>query len=170
VEAQGYEVEVLSIPACAVNAPHRRERYWIVGRRVADAKTQGYQRHGRWGMGNGTNGRQEPDGSATTCRQNDMADAGRLESGQDEPQYTESDSRNEAWLRMSCAGCQTHWDNFVWLPCADGKVRRAIDDTFGLVDGLHRSILGALGNSIVPQVAERVIAAMVRADKAESYD
>jgi hypothetical protein len=71
---------------------------------------------------------------------------------------------------MSCAGCQTHWDNFVWLPCADGKVRRAIDDTFGLVDGLHRSILGALGNSIVPQVAERVIAAMVRADKAESYD
>lgn len=77
------------------------------------------------------------------------------------------------------------WDNFVWMPCADGKVRRAIGDSQRMAYGLpvelletlgaegrqtpeecevHRSILGALGNSIVPQVAYQIIKAMVEAD------
>ena len=30
LEAEGYEVQALVLPACAVNAPHRRERVWIV--------------------------------------------------------------------------------------------------------------------------------------------
>lgn len=56
------------------------------------------------------------------------------------------------------------WNASVLLPCADGKVRRAPDDSFGLVDGLHRSLLSALGNSIVAQVAQRIIAAMIEAE------
>jgi hypothetical protein len=123
VEAEGYEVEVLSIPACAVNAPHRRERYWIVGKRMAHADEP--RREGP----DVREGRRDAHGLCAERAQGDLADI---------------------------------WQRFVWLPCADGKVRRAPDDTFGLVDGLHRSILGALGNSIVPQVAARVIAAMVK--------
>ena len=30
LESEGYEVQPLIIPACAVNAPHRRDRVWIV--------------------------------------------------------------------------------------------------------------------------------------------
>jgi DNA (cytosine-5)-methyltransferase 1 len=30
LEAEGYEVEPIIIPACAVDAPHRRDRVWIV--------------------------------------------------------------------------------------------------------------------------------------------
>jgi len=30
LEAEGYEVQSLIIPACAVNAPHRRDRVWII--------------------------------------------------------------------------------------------------------------------------------------------
>ena len=30
LEALGYEVGTLNIPACAVNAPHRRDRVWII--------------------------------------------------------------------------------------------------------------------------------------------
>jgi len=30
LEAEGYEVQPLVIPACAVNAPHRRDRVWIL--------------------------------------------------------------------------------------------------------------------------------------------
>ncbi len=52
------------------------------------------------------------------------------------------------------------WGNYLWLPCADGKVRRAPNDSFGLVDGLHRSVLTALGNSIVPQVVAEIFRAI----------
>ncbi len=52
------------------------------------------------------------------------------------------------------------WGNHVWLPCADGKFRRAPNDSFSVVDGLHRSVLAALGNSIVPQVAAEIIKAI----------
>jgi len=135
VEAEGYEVEVLSIPACAVNAPHRRERYWIVGRHVANTEGNRPGETGKHEMSKFYR-RDQIRISTTRTSQGDLADTGR----------------NDIWQR------------FVWLPCADGKVRRAPDHTFSLVDGLHRSLLSALGNSIVPQVAAQVIAAMVKCD------
>lgn len=55
---------------------------------------------------------------------------------------------------------RTAWSNSVWVPCADGKLRRAPDDSFDLVDGLHRSLLAALGNSICPQVAYEILKAV----------
>ena len=48
LEGEGYEVWPLVIPACAVNAPHRRDRVWIIakdtldrGGRVGEQKEQG---------------------------------------------------------------------------------------------------------------------------------
>jgi site-specific DNA-cytosine methylase len=68
------------------------------------------------------------------------------------------------------------WDAYLWTPCADGKLRRTPDNAFLLASrlypglhqqvgeekeiGLHRSILAALGNSIVPQVAYEIIKAI----------
>ena len=40
LEAEGYEVEPIIIPACAVDAPHRRDRVWI----VAESTGVGIQR------------------------------------------------------------------------------------------------------------------------------
>ena len=40
LEAQGYEVRVFGIPACAVGAAHQRMRYWIIGHR-SGAETVG---------------------------------------------------------------------------------------------------------------------------------
>lgn len=34
LEAEGYEVQPFVIPACAVNAPHRRDRVWIIAHTV----------------------------------------------------------------------------------------------------------------------------------------
>lgn len=62
---------------------------------------------------------------------------------------------------------QPHWQNAVWVPCADGKLRRAPDDSFELVDGLHRSLLSALGNSIVPQVAFQILKAIAQIERGE---
>ena len=36
LEAEGYEVQSVVIPACAKNAPHRRDRVWIIGQNVAN--------------------------------------------------------------------------------------------------------------------------------------
>lgn len=41
LENEGYEVQPFVIPACALNAPHRRDRVWIVGRRTAARDAEG---------------------------------------------------------------------------------------------------------------------------------
>jgi len=40
LEAEGYEVLPFLLPACAVNAPHRRDRVWIIAHRVSDRSTR----------------------------------------------------------------------------------------------------------------------------------
>jgi DNA (cytosine-5)-methyltransferase 1 len=38
LEGQGYEVQPVIIPACAVNAPHRRDRVWILAHNSTDSR------------------------------------------------------------------------------------------------------------------------------------
>ena len=186
LEAQGYEVAPpLIIPACAVNSPQLRARYWIVAYNnkqsiKKDTDREGKSKQTDWGtlwninpsIGQGNvalpiGGRQEraeqqPAGYSQHNK-GDMADTSRAECLQgrnDKPGNKEGahtkPTRNPPY--------QAQWDNSLWLPCADGKVRRAPDDTFGVVDGLHRSLLAGLGNSIVPQVAYEIIRAIKEAD------
>jgi hypothetical protein len=49
---------------------------------------------------------------------------------------------------------------FAWVLCEDGYLRRAPDESVDVVNGLHRSLLAALGNSIVPELAYRIISEM----------
>ena len=49
LEAAGYEVQPLIIPACAVGAPHRRDRIWIIAHR-ADAGAETMQQGGQDGV------------------------------------------------------------------------------------------------------------------------
>lgn len=39
LENEGYTTRAIIIPACAKNAPHRRDRVWIIGQNVADSKS-----------------------------------------------------------------------------------------------------------------------------------
>ena len=41
LEAEGYEVQPIIIPACAKNAPHRRDRVWIIGQLTANTNDTG---------------------------------------------------------------------------------------------------------------------------------
>ena len=43
IEADGYEVQAMLIPACAVGAPHRRDRVFIVGHRASSYPRRGGQ-------------------------------------------------------------------------------------------------------------------------------
>jgi len=143
LEAQGYAVRVFSVGACALGAPHRRMRYWIVCRRLADASRSGELR------------------------------TERLASEQD------SDGQDDG----VCHGGNA-WSRYVWTPCADSKLRRSPDVPIELADGVrvelpnelgtpwatrqedrpHKSILGAIGNSIVPQIACVIIRAMIQSE------
>lgn len=178
----GYEVQVFDIPACAVDSPQLRHRFWIVGFRMGDALCQ-RRRHG-----SEQNGEQIESEQSTPRRRNalrsvdDMADpagpgrerpdAERGENGcrPQRPQSLVANAENmhgrseqqpgepssDGWTGLAGSAA---WQSSVWVPCADRKLRRAPDDSFGLVDGLHRSLLAALGNSISPQVAIPILRA-----------
>jgi len=53
LESIGYETVPFIIPACAVDAPHRRDRVWIVAHRESDRREQGKQNIGGRGEGIG---------------------------------------------------------------------------------------------------------------------
>jgi DNA (cytosine-5)-methyltransferase 1 len=177
VEACGYEVRVVGVPACAVGSPQIRMRYWIVAHR----NEQGHEERemqqeisGEAGYGNkGENAWMDDEVCLADAEINGIG-AGLCHNGSEEKRgYFASDS---------------HWESYTWLPCADGKVRRSPDDSIRMAHGLpvelleelgtegrqtpeecepHRSILGALGNSIIPQVAARIIEAIIDAEGQE---
>ena len=49
LEAEGYSVQPIVIPACAIGAPHRRDRVWIVAHRT-DARAETVQQEGQDGI------------------------------------------------------------------------------------------------------------------------
>jgi len=167
IKSLGYEVAPpLIIPACAVNSPQLRARYWI----VAHALGQGSGSIG-WAESNPGISQRESDNLTTKAPESsqgnvaDTATARRRERPRESREIHQWSSRQEIGQHNG-----DFWQNSPWLPCADGKVRRAPDDTFGVVDGLHRSLLAGLGNSIVPQVAHKIIMAIKEADATTPTD
>ena len=167
----GYETGVVSIPACAVGAPHRRERYWIIGQRrdLGDTRGERAERNGGCGVVAGARRGAQGETSQRERRgyaAGDSVAADELSDAHVEGSQGRDADAGENELRAEhLAG--GHWANAVYVPCADGKFRRAPSHAVSLVDGLHRSVLGALGNSIVPQVAAQIIAAMIEAEETE---
>jgi len=49
LETQGYASRTLIVPACGVDAPHRRDRIWIIAKDVGNASSSGQRGdNGRW--------------------------------------------------------------------------------------------------------------------------
>ena len=57
LEAEGYEVQPYVLPACAVNAPHRRDRVWFVSRLITNGGGTGF--NGDSKSAEGCNGKRE---------------------------------------------------------------------------------------------------------------
>jgi DNA (cytosine-5)-methyltransferase 1 len=203
LESIGYEVGTVEIPACAVNSPQVRKRVWI----LAFSKNERYKGYRGWGLGNGEEGWKESDRSTSSCFEGNMANSKcsrsnwkavsvcGQESGEvsmptgssqsDMADTTEQRLERGEWEKLreseSSQNIKGFWDDYMWVNCADGKVRRSPYITLQLSDvisssvpyelekvkmklGLHRSIIAALGNSIVPQVAYEIIRAMLITD------
>lgn len=86
LEAEGYSVQPLVIPACAIGAPHRRDRVWIVAHR-SDPRAETVQQEGQDGI---CSARPSPhtqcDGHSPQGHGNQRARAKKSEEGQDRPQ------------------------------------------------------------------------------------
>jgi len=172
LEEIGYAARPVVIPACAVNAPHRRDRVWILGHANESGPQGREQRSERAGeRTTWSAGGQQTDAT-------DSADMGRpARTGREPGQPTE-----QRWDGPD-NGCGLETEQRLGLE-NDGTTRRLAGrglmderwrgdpmNAFGAdwEDGVPRVVaterdrvnkLKALGNAIVPQVAYQVLMAM----------
>ena len=177
LESLGYEVQCFVIPACAINAPHRRDRVWIVGH-LADATSDRCIREGKGAEAEeGLQPRPESAGElegrfeGCDCPSSDT-EGTRLEGrgwngcGQTDARPGQGDRVFPDWSR--------DWREVAFESCL-----RGVDD--GLPKRLavlpngerisesrwRQNALKAYGNAIVPQVAMEIMRAIKAVDVAE---
>ena len=170
LEGEGYACGAAGVPACAVNAPHRRDRLWF----VADARDARLQGHRRPEQVDAPEGWQAADGyTAAPGGSGDVADtsgvrfAGRQNSAEGDDLDGAPTRREEGAGRTELRGEAA--PGGAWHDCAtiigyDGKARRIPEPESGICLLAHRATarvgkLRAYGNAIVPQVAAEVIGA-----------
>ena len=142
LESEGYEVQPFIIPACALNAPHRRDRVWIVGYSEYNGSFTTKKQRGIDKTGNNNKKRKEEafQLKRTSRQGNDDAMANTY-SKNAQGQWKKS-IRNEEKYKFS----KKCW----WATEPDvGRV------AYGVSNRVDR--LKGLGNAIVPQVAFQIL-------------
>ena len=178
LESEGYTAVPVVIPACAVDAPHRRDRVWIVAH-ARHAEPQGRDepapdddRRGgkrrKKGRKSASSRRPVADASKQSARRQiggvdreggrDYAatvgeDVSNTNSNRREGKRSERDNEGQARLHSG----KTRWEACRWLPEPDvGRV----------VNGVSRRVdrLKCLGNAVVPQISEMIGKAILEAE------
>ena len=138
LESIGYQTVPFIIPACAVDAPHRRDRVWI----IAHADIQG-----------------EPDGTvdARTRRRKLVADAcvARLQRREQRQTFGESERASRPAAECGKDGWRNRW-------ATEPNVGRVAHGIPNRVDRLK-----ALGNAVVPQIVGQIGRAILSAERGE---
>ena len=177
LEGVGYACGATVLPACAVDAPHRRDRLWFVAGRELLADADGSRSeaglsapHGRLqghaevfdDRGDGCAGlRRERDGRAVGT----LGDTNILRLGERSERASADErggaSASEGAVDVGHAGRDGAWDSAGWLIGHDGKARRVEPSICLLANGVPARVgrLRAYGNAIVPQVAAEIIKA-----------
>ena len=149
LESEGYTVQPIIIPACAKDAPHRRDRVWIVAN--CDNTTASRQR------GYGREILREPKPERFNVGGQDVANTererriGRGGNGRADINGVEKNEQTGRESRGAAPRCS---ENNGWLP--EPNVGRVANGVPKRVDRLK-----CLGNAIVPQVAYEIIKGMI---------
>ncbi len=147
LESAGYEVQPIVIPAVAVGAPHRRDRVWFIAHATSKrsgGKSRTLRQEKRGQNDESVSERIHPDSDA----QNTISERGRgrMENSRQilGRESTEVKDARPSW--------ETHWLEVATRLCrVDDGVPRRMD---------RNPRLKALGNAIVPQVAEEIMRAI----------
>ncbi len=154
LEGEGYEAWPFVIPACSLNAPHRRDRVWIVAHAI--------------GSDAGRETRTDASASASQgLRQRDAVEQSRepdtFRLSADSPsERRKRKERQTRGLSQSSLATWNNWPEAVARLCS-------VDD--GLPRGLARprgwrnAALKGAGNAIVPQVAAQIMLAISTVDR-----
>ena len=161
LESEDYAVQPIIVPACAVDAPHRRDRVWILGNAKRDSGNAS-----REIAFTDSDGRlRELAIKKIQTRRNAFANGGnafadsnikRLE-GQTSKRIQKAERREDKFC-----------DEFSSRDCRGGARFWSAEPNVGRVaHGIPRRVdrLRGLGNAIVPQVAYEIIKAMIEADE-----
>ena len=147
LEHAGYAVQPFVVPACAVGAPHRRDRVWIVAHR-ADARTESVQQGRKDRISEfGVVAHAKGTGSAREL-------FGKQEQIQSDRQNCRIDKPNFRNFPTQSPVCSRN----------DGLPFRVADLTLSFPQWRSKSI-EALGNARVPQVAYEIFKAIDNYDK-----
>jgi DNA (cytosine-5)-methyltransferase 1 len=172
LEAEGYEVQPLIIPAVGLNAPHRRDRIWFVAHSINDRP---------WGKKQGSNAKankvqkkhRPKDGSA---REFERA-AGNGEADQYATNTEGIGTQRRVFQQDTDTKPVQDYDwNANWIEVAaelcgvdDGLPAEL--DGFKLSKAGHRKErLKSLGNAIVPQVAMKIMESIRASSVKEDLD
>jgi DNA (cytosine-5)-methyltransferase 1 len=161
LESEGYEVQAFNIPAAGVGAPHRRERIWILATlgnsELNGSSTTKITRSIIETSNNnkkGENATREFEGTSKSRYGQDVANPNtRFSNGTNEEIFSRGQTSNTSSTGGGSSG--TLWpSNWEFEPNV-GRVAN------GIPGRVHR--LKGLGNSIVPQIAEEIGYAIIKA-------
>jgi DNA (cytosine-5)-methyltransferase 1 len=145
LEGEGYAARPFIVPACAADAPHRRDRVWIIARNVADAQSLHSDGSGEHSQ---QSERQVPQ-LGDSRGENNVADtASKRQQGSRLHGRSQHSAQNKDG-QADRADNSSQRDAQFWLPePAVGRV----------ANGIPRRVdrLRGLGNAIVPQIAMRI--------------
>ena len=162
LENEGYATRTFNIPACAVGAPHLRQRVWI----VAHSDNMGYSKHDGSSTSPTSRGMldqsKEPKGSKEVRKSKgagspsrnvadpDIKRRGNSEECGNEQRIILSKERERGEVGCKVEGCSTLYRPEQWWESEPpvGRLAHGVS---------HRvSQIRALGNSIVPQIAKEI--------------
>lgn len=193
LENEGYEVQAYRIPACATQAPHRRDRWWFVAKNTDSHGRSSIREQRDVSTGNGIGVCVQSDAPNGTGRDvgrhsREPQERQKPESGKCFEQSNVTDTSSKRLAKPGQTGIcefsekngtrlhnrpkQSHWDE-SWIDAATGLCR--MDD--GLprrLDGItfpkwRRESLKSYGNAIVPQVAYQIFQAIEETEVALSF-
>jgi len=152
----GFDAEWACIPASAVGACHRRDRWWCVGGAGSDTANAPHMlSHGGPGQHQG----QPPWGSVSQPRNCDWADTSYPHGERQQKRQPAAIAGGTGWPRWGDAPQRLNpdWRSYVSEPV----ICRGDDGLSGRVDRLK-----ALGNAVVPQVAMVPLARVLQLERA----